>query len=119
MRSEAQRHQLIIAVVSIITLMTLLATGISTLPTTWACLFGLTSGFGMLLPASTAIILAVGSDAPGAASGMLRSIQFVLGAAAAPLPGVLDSTTAISMAVVVQGARVHRLHAANPGRGRF
>ncbi|MGY4951820.1 hypothetical protein [Streptomyces nigrescens] len=59
--------------------------------------------FGLLLPASTTLVLAVGSDAPGAASGMLGGAQFALGAAAAPLPGVLGSTTAQSTAVVVLG----------------
>lgn len=92
-----------VTVAATITLMTLLAVGISTLPTTWACLFGLTFGFGLLLPSATTIVLAVGSDAPGAASGMLGGAQFALGAAAAPLPGVLGSITAMSTAVVVLG----------------
>ncbi|MFI0264856.1 multidrug effflux MFS transporter [Streptomyces sp. NPDC017056] len=95
-----------VTVVSLATLVTLLAVGISTLPTTWACLFGLTSGFGLLLPASITIILAIGSDTPGAASGLLGGAQFVLGAAAAPLPGVLGNTTAMSTAVVVLGCVV-------------
>ncbi|WP_406213748.1 hypothetical protein [Streptomyces decoyicus] len=68
-----------------------------------ACLFGLTFGFGIVLPASTTIILAVGGDALGAASGVLGGAQFVLGAVAAPLPGVLDGTPAMSMAVVLLG----------------
>ncbi|SFM48777.1 MFS transporter, DHA1 family, bicyclomycin/chloramphenicol resistance protein [Saccharopolyspora antimicrobica] len=38
---------------------------------------------------------------PGAASGLLGGAQFVLGAVAAPLPGVLGSTTAASMTAVV------------------
>ncbi|MFH8404148.1 multidrug effflux MFS transporter [Streptomyces sp. NPDC018019] len=92
-----------ITVLSLAVLVVLLSSGISTFPTTWACLFGLTFGFGLLLPASTTIILAVGSDAPGAASGLLGGAQFVLGAAAAPLPGVLGNTTAMSTAVVVLG----------------
>ncbi|MEU7228070.1 multidrug effflux MFS transporter [Streptomyces chrestomyceticus] len=92
-----------VTVVALATLVTLLAVGVSTFLTTWACLFGLTSGFGLLLPASTTIVLAVGGDAPGAASGMLGGAQFVLGAAAAPLPGVLGDTTAMSTAVVVLG----------------
>ncbi|WP_030675742.1 multidrug effflux MFS transporter [Streptomyces rimosus] len=92
-----------VSVVSLAVLVGLLALGISTFPTTWACLFGLTTGFGLLLPAATTIILAVGSDAPGAASGLLGGAQFVLGAAAAPLPGVLGNTTAMSTAVVVLG----------------
>ncbi|WP_245171678.1 MFS transporter [Streptomyces decoyicus] len=91
-------------VASVIALVFLLAIGISTLPTAWACLFGLTCGFGIVLPASTTIILAVGSDAPGAASGVLGGAQFVLGAAAAPLPGLLDGpTTATSTALVLLG----------------
>ncbi|MFI0464133.1 multidrug effflux MFS transporter [Saccharopolyspora sp. 5N102] len=93
----------VVTVAASITLVALLAVGISTFPVTWACLFGLTSGFGVVLPASTTIILAVGGDAPGAASGLLGGAQFVLAAAAAPLPGVLGSTTAMSMAVVVLG----------------
>ncbi|MEV0704973.1 multidrug effflux MFS transporter [Saccharopolyspora sp. NPDC050389] len=93
----------VITASSAITLVALLAVGISTFPATWACLFGVTFGFGVVLPASTTIILAVGSDAPGAASGLLGGAQFVLSAAAAPLPGVLGSTTAMSMAVVVLG----------------
>ncbi|WP_051872278.1 multidrug effflux MFS transporter [Streptomyces sclerotialus] len=93
----------IVTVASVLTLVTLLVLGISTLPTTWACLFGLTTGFGILLPASTTLVLAVGRDAPGAASGLLGGAQFALGAAAAPLPGVLGPTTAMSTAVVVLG----------------
>ncbi|GAU66831.1 putative drug transporter [Streptomyces sp. NBRC 110611] len=96
-----------ITVAGALTLVALLAGGISTLPATWACLFGVTFGFGIVLPAATTIILAVGGDAPGAASGMLGGAQFVLGAAAAPLPGLLESTTALvaemSTAVVVLG----------------
>ncbi|MEV5122760.1 multidrug effflux MFS transporter [Streptomyces decoyicus] len=94
----------IITVASMTTLMSLLAIGISTLATTWVCLCGLTFGFGMVLPASTTIILTVGSDAPGAASGVLGGAQFLLGAAAAPLPGSLGgTTTAVSTAVVLLG----------------
>ncbi|MFC9236420.1 hypothetical protein ACFTZK_08205 [Streptomyces decoyicus] len=69
-------------VASVITLMSLLAIGISTLPTTWVCLFGLTLGFGMVLPASTTIILAVGSDAPGP----LPAFSVALTSCSAPRP---------------------------------
>lgn len=93
----------LITAVSMVTLVVLLAAGAGTLPVTWACLFGLTSGFGLLLPASTTIILALGRDAPGATSGLLGGAQFLLGAAAAPLPGLFGRTTAMSTAVVVFG----------------
>lgn len=92
-----------ITVAFMITLVTLLAVGISPLPVTWACLFGLTFGFGIVLPASTTLILAIGSEAPGAASGLLGGAQFLLGAAAAPLPSLLGGTTALSTAVAVLG----------------
>ncbi|GAA2060819.1 multidrug effflux MFS transporter [Streptomyces albiaxialis] len=85
------------------TLVALLAAGVDTLLLTWACLFGLTSGFGVLLPAATALALAAGDDAPGAASGLLGGAQFALGAAAAPLPGMLGGGPALSTAVVVLG----------------
>ena len=68
----------------VITLMFLLATGISTFLTTWACLFGLTFGFGIVLPASTTIILAVGGDDPGAACGVLGGAQFALAVGSKP-----------------------------------
>ncbi|MDA3643140.1 multidrug effflux MFS transporter [Saccharopolyspora indica] len=86
---------------SAIVLVGLLAVGAGTFTVTWVCLFGVTFGFGIVLPAATTIVLAVGSDAPGAASGLLGGAQFVLGAVAAPLPGLLGSTTAMSMAAVV------------------
>lgn len=95
-----------VMVVSLAVLVALLAVGIDALATTWVCLFGLTFGIGLLLPAATTLILEVGSHAPGAASGMLGGSQFVLGAAAAPLPGVLGDTTAMSTAVVVLGCAV-------------
>lgn len=92
-----------LTVAFMITLVTLLAVGISTLPVTWGCFFGLTFGFGIALPASTALILAIGSEAPGAASGLLGGARFLLGAAAAPLPGLLGGTTVLSTAVAVLG----------------
>ncbi|MER7079163.1 MFS transporter, DHA1 family, bicyclomycin/chloramphenicol resistance protein [Saccharopolyspora kobensis] len=90
-----------VMVVSVVGLAGLLSAGVSTFSGTWVCLFGVTFGFGLVLPAATTIILAVGGAAPGAASGLLGGAQFALGAVAAPLPGVLGSTTAASMTAVV------------------
>ncbi len=106
------------------TLVALHAAGAGGFPATWACLFGLTSGFGMVLPAATTLVLDLGADAPGAASGLLGGAQFVLGAAAAPLPGAAGDTTALSMAVVVCGcallsaAALPLLAGPRGGRGR-
>ncbi|MEU2564895.1 multidrug effflux MFS transporter [Streptomyces longispororuber] len=81
----------------------LLAAGAGTLATTWLCLFGLTSGFGLVLPAATTVVVDAGRAAPGAASGLLGGTQFALGAVAAPLPGAWGPTTAASMTAVVAG----------------
>ncbi|MBN9747731.1 Bcr/CflA family drug resistance efflux transporter [Amycolatopsis sp. A1MSW2902] len=103
------------------TLVLLLLAGVSTVPTTWICLFGATFGFGIVLPASTTIILAIGGDAPGAASGLIGGAQFLIGAAAAPLPGAAGATTALSTAVAVLGfalvAAVALFVLARPGEG--
>ncbi|MYW91744.1 multidrug effflux MFS transporter, partial [Amycolatopsis rubida] len=103
------------------TLVLLLLAGVSTVPTTWICLFGATFGFGIVLPASTTIILAIGGDAPGAASGLIGGAQFLIGAAAAPLPGAAGTTTALSTAVAVLGfalvAAVALFVLARPGEG--
>ncbi|QWF83113.1 multidrug effflux MFS transporter [Amycolatopsis sp. CA-230715] len=90
-----------VVAVSTATLVFLLVVGVDALATTWVCFFGLTSGFGFVLPAATTTVLALGGDSPGAASGLLGGAQFVLAAAAAPLPGLFGSTTALSTAVVV------------------
>ncbi|WP_037081002.1 multidrug effflux MFS transporter [Pseudonocardia spinosispora] len=88
-----------ISTAAMIVLAGLLGCGISTLTATWVCLFVMTSGLGMMLPAAVSLILALGDDAPGAASGILGCGLFVFGSAAAPLPG----QTALSTAVVVLG----------------
>ncbi|WP_436757966.1 multidrug effflux MFS transporter [Streptosporangium sp. V21-05] len=70
---------------------------------TWACLFVTVSGLGTALPATTTVVQSLGHDAPGAASGLLGGSQFVLGAAASPLSGLLGGGT-VSMAVVMLAA---------------
>ncbi|MFI7633958.1 hypothetical protein [Nonomuraea sp. NPDC049400] len=70
---------------------------------TWACLFVTVAGLGTALPATTTIVQSLGHDAPGAASGLLGGSQFILGAAASPLSGLLGDGT-ISMAVIMLAA---------------
>ncbi|MEV4107761.1 multidrug effflux MFS transporter [Nonomuraea sp. NPDC049695] len=70
---------------------------------TWACLFVTVAGLGTALPATTTIVQSLGHDAPGAASGMLGGSQFILGAAASPLSGLLGDGT-VSMAVIMLAA---------------
>ncbi|WP_433435829.1 multidrug effflux MFS transporter [Nonomuraea sp. CA-141351] len=70
---------------------------------TWACLFVTVAGLGTALPATTTIVQSLGHDAPGAASGLLGGSQFILGAAASPLSGLLGDGT-VSMAVIMLAA---------------
>ncbi|MFG1680448.1 multidrug effflux MFS transporter [Nonomuraea sp. NPDC049269] len=67
---------------------------------TWACLFVTVAGLGTALPATTTVVQSLGHDAPGAASGLLGGSQFILGAAASPLSGLLGDGT-VSMAVIM------------------
>jgi DHA1 family bicyclomycin/chloramphenicol resistance-like MFS transporter len=71
--------------------------------TTWACLFVTVAGLGTALPATTTIVQSLGHDAPGAASGLLGGSQFILGAAASPLSGLLGDGT-VSMAAIMLAA---------------
>ncbi|TQM15143.1 multidrug effflux MFS transporter [Pseudonocardia kunmingensis] len=93
-----------VALASATVLVALLLAGLDTPGGTWACLFGTTAGLGMMLPAAVTTVQERGRSAPGATSGILGGAQFVLGAAAAPLPGLLGVTTAFPTAAVVLGA---------------
>lgn len=77
-----------VTLLSMAALFVLFSSGVVSLSVTWLSLFGLTFGFGLVLPTATSIILALGDDAPGAASGLLGGFQFVIGAVAAPLSGL-------------------------------
>jgi predicted MFS family arabinose efflux permease len=95
----------LVALAAAALLTALLASGVSTPAGTWACLFVTTAGLGMMLPAGVTVVQDRGRSAPGATSGIIGSAQFVLGAAAAPLPGILGGATlgALPTAVVVLG----------------
>ncbi|GAA2278456.1 multidrug effflux MFS transporter [Nonomuraea roseoviolacea subsp. roseoviolacea] len=71
--------------------------------TTWACLLVTVAGLGTALPATTTTVQSLGHDAPGAVSGLLGGSQFVLGAAASPLSGLLGDG-ALPMAAVMLAA---------------
>ena len=80
----------------------LVTTGAS-FATAWACLFVTVAGLGTALPATTTIVQSLGHDAPGATSGLLGGSQFILGAAASPLSGLLGDGP-ISMSVIMLAA---------------
>jgi DHA1 family bicyclomycin/chloramphenicol resistance-like MFS transporter len=66
-----------------------------------AALFCVVSGIGFVMPNSTALALADHPEAAGTASAMLGAIQFVVGAAAAPVVGAFADGTALPMALVI------------------
>jgi DHA1 family bicyclomycin/chloramphenicol resistance-like MFS transporter len=77
------------------------ATDVGGLPAIGAALFVVVSGLGFVMPNSTALALADHPEAAGTASALLGAIQFVVGAAAAPLVGAFAGGTPMPMAVVI------------------
>ncbi|HEY1370211.1 MAG TPA: Bcr/CflA family efflux MFS transporter, partial [Gaiellaceae bacterium] len=64
-------------------------------------LFLTVSSIGLVLPNATALALADHPRTAGSASALIGLVQFVVGAAAAPLVGIGGATTAVPMAVVI------------------
>ena len=61
------------------------------------CLFIVVSMVGIVNPNATALALADHPDVAGSASGVLGVIQFILGAAIAPLVGIAGTATALPL----------------------
>lgn len=72
-------------------------------------LFGVISCVGLVFPTSTSLALANHPDVAGTASGLLGVLQFVLGAATAPLVGLAGTDTAVPMAAVIAALTVAAL----------
>ncbi|ASU82929.1 MFS transporter [Nocardiopsis gilva YIM 90087] len=66
-----------------------------------AALFVLASGMGLILPNSTALSLQRAGHAAGAASALLGTAQFLIGAVAGPLSGLGDGSSALPMAATI------------------
>jgi MFS transporter, DHA1 family, multidrug resistance protein len=64
-------------------------------------LFVVVASLGLVLPNATALALAGHPRVAGSASGLLGVLQFIVGAAAAPLVGVAGTDTAVPMATVI------------------
>jgi DHA1 family bicyclomycin/chloramphenicol resistance-like MFS transporter len=73
------------------------------------CLLVVVASMGLVMPNATALALADHADRAGSASGLLGVVQFVLGAAAAPLVGVAGTGTAVPMGVAVAALAVGAL----------
>jgi MFS transporter, DHA1 family, multidrug resistance protein len=70
----------------------------------WAVLvplFVVVSAVGVVMPNSTALAMTDHPESAGSASALLGMLQFVIGAAAAPLVGIAGKDTAVPMAVMI------------------
>jgi DHA1 family bicyclomycin/chloramphenicol resistance-like MFS transporter len=72
-------------------------------------LFVVVASLGFVLPNATALALTDYPRTAGSASALLGVLQFAIGAAAAPLVGVLGAKTALPMAVVMATLSVSAL----------
>ena len=66
-------------------------------------LFFYISSHGFIMPNTTALAMAPHGAVAGSASALLGTVQFVLGASAGALVGVLGNGTAVPLAVVIAG----------------
>ena len=78
----------------------------------WAIL----AAMGLVIPNAPAVALARHPDAAGTAAALLGAAQFGLGAAVAPLVGVLGNNE-IALALVMTAGMVIALLALSPARG--
>lgn len=65
------------------------------------CLFAVVASLGFVMPNATALALAPYPHVAGSASALLGVLQFLLGAAVAPLAGIAGSRSAVPMAVTI------------------
>jgi MFS transporter, DHA1 family, multidrug resistance protein len=74
-------------------------------------LFCVISCVGLVFPTATSLAMANHPEVAGMASGLLGTLQFVLGAASAPLVGLAGTDTALPMAAVIAGLALAALAA--------
>jgi MFS transporter, DHA1 family, multidrug resistance protein len=72
-------------------------------------LFVVIASVGLVFPNATTLALANRPEVAGSASAMLGVLQFVLGAAAAPLVGAVGTGTAVPMSAVMAALTVAAL----------
>jgi MFS transporter, DHA1 family, multidrug resistance protein len=65
------------------------------------CLFVIVSALGLVMPNATALALTDYPHAAGSASALLGTMQFLFGAATAPLVGVAGKESAVPMALLI------------------
>ncbi|APU13445.1 Bcr/CflA family multidrug efflux MFS transporter [Actinoalloteichus fjordicus] len=89
------------SVTASLALLFLVSTGLFGLPGVMVALFVGVSSLGLVMPNATTLALAEYPNAAGAASALLGTLQFLLGALAAPLVSLGGENTALPMAVVM------------------
>ncbi|MGW8885661.1 multidrug effflux MFS transporter [Streptomyces sp. NPDC055749] len=90
-----------VAVAGALAQVLLVATAGESVVGTWISLFVVTTGIGMIFPASMSLGQALGRATPGAASALMGGLQFLLGAVASPLVGLFGESTSMPMAVIM------------------
>jgi DHA1 family bicyclomycin/chloramphenicol resistance-like MFS transporter len=93
---------LAVAAVGSASLLVVVLAGVG-LPGVVAGLFATVCGVGLALPSATTLALADHPEQSGAASALLGTAQFLVGAAVAPLVGLGGTDTAVPMAAVMAG----------------
>lgn len=88
-------------VTSGVVLVLVAGSGLGGLPGLLVPLFICIAGYGLVSPNATAAAMAPHGSAAGSASALLGSLQFIVGAAAGTLVGVLYNSTALPMAAVI------------------
>jgi DHA1 family bicyclomycin/chloramphenicol resistance-like MFS transporter len=89
---------------SAVALVAVAATGAGGLPGLLVPLWLVLTFCGVSLPNTGALALTLHGEAAGTAAALLGALQFAVGALAAPLVGVLGTTSALPMAAVMGGA---------------
>jgi DHA1 family bicyclomycin/chloramphenicol resistance-like MFS transporter len=65
------------------------------------CLFVAVSSIGLVFPNASALALTPYPDVAGSASALLGVLNFVVGAAVAPIVGIAGNQTAVPMGIVI------------------
>jgi DHA1 family bicyclomycin/chloramphenicol resistance-like MFS transporter len=89
-----------------LTLLGTTLTGIGGFPALLVPLFVFVSSLGFVLPNTTVLAMAPHGSVAGSASALMGTVQFLLGAVAGGLIGVLANGTAVPLAAVVAGCGI-------------
>ena len=111
-----------VAALGALTQVLLVLTAGETLAGTWVTLFVTAGGIGLIFPAAMSIGQTLAHRSPGAGSALLGGLQFLFGALAAPLVGLLGEDSSLPMALImliaVAAAGVALVGLARPWRGQ-